>query len=177
MKKIVMVVLLALAGLSSAQAQNYVGGSLGYWHKNNGEEKGNQFTIAPEFGMELSERWGWGAELGYSYTHVTDQGDLQSLVINPYVRWTFKKWGIVDLFLDGTFGVSETWTSDENDDSLTGFMFGVKPGIGVKLAPHLKFESKLGFLGYSHDYYNDWNKRAFTCSVSNALTFGLFYTF
>ena len=103
--------------------------------RNNDVDK-TSFSITPDVGYNLSEKWAVGVELAYAH--------------NGYDGDKLKN-KIVRLFLDMGFGFS-TYKA-KHADSVNGFEIGVKPGLAVKLNDNFSFITKVGFAGYRDDYY------------------------
>lgn len=151
MKKIILLLFVACATIS-VNAQVYVGGTAGFWRSDKDDSEVTAFTISPEIGYNLSEKWAIGAELGYEYAKVEGlKNDI--LFINPYARYTYCETGIVRLFLDGGFGIASGKVN--GGDSETGFEIGIKPGVAIKLNDKFSLITKIGFLGYRDDYGTD----------------------
>ena len=188
MKKIILSLMVAFCSLA-ANAQVYVGGEAGLWR--NPDNNNTDFTIRPEIGYELSDKWDIGLSIGYAHNYDgnkkhTKYNKLNSFDVNPYARWTFAKLGPVNLFLEVGFGVETYKAKTGNDDievkedAHTAWNIGVKPGLSIDVAKHLQFITHVGFLGYrdSDDHYNDHKGDGFGFNLnSNDLTIGLLYQF
>lgn len=153
MKKIVLLMFVVCAALT-ANAQVYVGGSVGFWH--NDDADATSYKIIPEIGYNLSDKWALGMEIGYY--HAEDgifNGEIMPetnfFSVAPYARFIYYENGIVRLFLDGGFGFG-TYKIKDLGDSENGFEIGIKPGIAVKLNDRFSLISKIGFLGYRDEY-------------------------
>ena len=191
MKKIILTVAVAAAALS-ANAQAYIGGELGVWHDPDADK--TTFSIHPEVGYDLSEKWALGIDLGYNFGNTKKTAEVlghevasvttktHDFTINPYARWSFVKFGPAKLFLDMGFGidVQKEKVGDTSSDANTAWRVGVQPGIAVNLSKHVDFVAHLGFLGYcdSNDGKNSAYGNGFGFKVSgNDLTFGIEYHF
>ncbi|MDR2910440.1 MAG: porin family protein [Bacteroidales bacterium] len=112
MKKVFLMTVAVVLVTMNVNAQNkdnfWIGGSFGFASsKFDGTgNTGNSFTIHPEFGYNISDRWGIGlragieqvsAESTYSYN------ENQVFSIAPFARYTFLKWNILNIFADGGF--------------------------------------------------------------------------
>ena len=68
MKKIVMMAVMAVAALT-ANAQTWVGGEVGFTSSHvNGVGTSKEFSIKPEVGFGLNEKFDVAIALGYSYS-------------------------------------------------------------------------------------------------------------
>ena len=121
----------------------YVGGSLNVWRNSTGNT--TSFKVAPEVGYNFNETWALGAELDYSHNY---NGGLtkNSVIVAPYIRWSYCETGAVRLFLDGTAALGFVKVKD--GDTTKAGQVGLRPGIAVKLNDHFSFIAKYGFLGY-----------------------------
>ena len=188
MKKIILAALVALGSLT-ANAQIYVGGETGLWR--NADNNNTDFTLRPEIGYELNEKWDLGMALGFSHDYNgnkkhSNYTKMNAIEINPYARWTYAKLGPVNLFLEMGFGF-ETYKVKAGDDDVevkgdaqNAWNLGVKPGLSVNVAKHLQFITHLGFLGYrdSDDEFDAHKHDGFGFQLqSDNLTVGLLYKF
>ena len=99
MKKGLLLVVVMLATIAVKAQDIYVGGSLNVWRNSTGNT--TSFKVAPEVGYNFNETWALGAELDYSHNY---NGGLtkNSVIVAPYIRWSYCETGAVRLFLDGT---------------------------------------------------------------------------
>lgn len=172
MKKILMVVFVMMVVLS-AKAQIYTGGTLSLW--NDDDNNATSFTISPEIGYNLSEKWALGVTLGFAHAK-TDELNVNVFAIAPYARFSYYENKLVRLFVDGGFGFS-TAKEKKVDDAINGFEIGFKPGIAVKLNEHFSLVAKCGFLGYRDDYAVGGNNGYGFALTSEDLSFGFHYEF
>lgn len=190
MKKFLLTLMVAVFTLT-ANAQFYVGGETGLWR--NADKNNTDFTLRPEFGYNLNEKWDLGIGIGYThnYNGKSDHegyAKMNSFEVNPYARWTFAHVGPVNFFLEMGFGV-ETYKVKVGDDdkevkgdAQTAWNIGVKPGLSVDVAKHLQFITHVGFLGYrdsdDHFYDDSHAHDGFGFGVSSEdLTIGFVYKF
>lgn len=179
MKKLFLSLIVAIVTVS-ASAQVYVGGEAGLWR--NWDENETQFTLAPEIGYELSDKWSIGTFIGYVHDY-NDGVKVNGFLINPYARYTFAKTGIVSFFLDGgfDFATRKAKYDGHSSDALNSWGIGIKPGIKVSVAKNLDFIAHAGFLGY-RDHDDDLKlgtyDKGFGFSLhSSDLQFGFVYKF
>jgi opacity protein-like surface antigen len=144
MKKILMT-LAAVAVATTMNAQVYLGGTLGFTqdHASNSKVSTNMFTVSPEIGYNLNEKFAVGAALGYTYEGTTGAAHKNTWKINPYLRYTFVKAGNFSAFADGGLEYETAHTKGLKKNTNT-FGFRVNPGIAynvsekVTLVAHLK---------------------------------------
>lgn len=182
MNKIFTLLVLAVAAMS-ASAQCYLGGSFGFVR--DATENRSDFTIAPEIGYSINDKWSVGGTIQYDYTYY--QGATVNLFgLNPYARYTFCR--VADdklgFFVDGGFGfgvgsykAGKGW----NSESISTYNVGFKPGISYSFNKHCSVVAHIGFFGYQGGNdeakqfgYND--KFSFDFSSMN-LNFGFYYSF
>lgn len=176
MKKFFTMVALAAMTLT-ASAQVYVGGEVGLWRDYDANE--TSFTIKPEVGYNLSDKWGIGTVIGWDYGY-SDGVKVNGLVVAPYARYTAAKFGPVNVFLDGGFGFY-TYKVKDAGSSYNAWEVGIKPGVSVNLTEKLSFVSHIGFLGYRDADKGSavkWGTNGFGFDLDgNTVTFGLYYNF
>ena len=172
MKKIAVFLFVAMVALS-AKAQVYVGGSLGFWHNDDGKGKTTSI-IAPEIGYNINPKWSIGGTVILSHTKL-DKYNTNGFGIAPYARYSYYENERVRLFVDGGFGLSskKEFNSDEREG---GFEIGLKPGFSLKLNDKFSVLAKCGFLGYRDDYLMGEDGTGLSLSGEN-LSFGLYYQF
>jgi hypothetical protein len=164
MKKVILSAIFVMATIFGANAQThkwFIGGELGFWSSKiaNGtyldyvfipaDIKITAFSIAPEVGYNISDKFAVAASVNFTYTKVKindyweDQEAQKSsgFIINPYVRYSFLKKGIVSAFIDGSvaFGISD----------FKGLEAGIKPGVAVSLTERFSVAVHFGFIGYN----------------------------
>lgn len=191
MKKFFLTLLVAVSSLA-ANAQVYLGGEVGLWR--NSDDNHTQFTIKPEIGYNLSDKWALGIGIGFSHDYVGDKSDrhdiynmkVNTFAIDPYARWSYAKFGPVRLFLDMGFGLAASKTKyeigdrDTDDDALVSWRIGVSPGLAVRLCKNLDFIAHAGFLGYreSDGSFGPYGEQGFGFELSGYdLNFGVVYNF
>lgn len=190
MKKLLLLAAAALIGFGSASAKDitveldsskiFVGGAVGVWY--NQTEKYTQATILPEIGYNINKTWTVGAQLGYEYKGTSDIHN-NSLVFNPYARWTYLTAGMVQLFVDGgvDFSLGATGGKAAGDSKASAtFGIGFRPGVALNVNKHVSVVAHIGYLGYKGA--NDaavlaGAKKGFGFGLQNTLNFGFYYNF
>ncbi len=172
MKKVILAAMVAFSSLA-ANAQVWVGGSLGFDIASpEVGESTTTFTIAPEVGYTLNEKWDIAIALNDTYKSC-DGESANSISVEPYARYTFAQSGKASFFVDGGFGFGR-------EESLEGeeaesFHIGLRPGLKVALSEKFTLVTTTGWLGYKN--VKD-TKETFGFNVNNnALKFGLYYSF
>lgn len=209
MKKIMMT-LAAVAVAATMNAQVWVGGEVGFNSdkttvKNNGVSSSystNNFTIAPEIGYNLNEKWAVAMKIGF--THSEDNGAIMAMIqeaapglpingklmsntfsINPYARYTFVKAGNFSAFVDGGISFATIHVNNLSDqmNNISSFGVAVKPGIAYALSEKVGLVAHLGDLSFNTMWTKAKNvdvkvtNNKFNASFWNAISFGAYYNF
>lgn len=172
MKKLFLVLVLAFAGIFSANAQVWIGGGLGA-----GIQKDyTNLSISPEIGYAFNEHWhvALGANYEFTQTKMEVLGETittktNGLSLEPYVRYVATTIGDkFSLFFDltGDFGLIDR----------SGWAVSLRPGIAWMATDHWTAAFRFGFLGYDHGYYGIDNGFFLNCELV-APQFGLYYNF
>lgn len=177
MKKIILAAIVAASSLA-ANAQVWVGGSLGFnvTDKDNADKSEMIFQVAPEVGYSLNENWDVAVALDLSMLQNVNgvkDDNVTAFEVSPYARYTFAKSGIASFFVDGV--VSFGSYKPKGVDATTSFSIGLRPGVKVALSEKVCLVTAIGQLGYKSvkDEYNQ-----FGFAVDNtAINFGLYYAF
>ena len=182
MKKILLLAVVLFASLN-ASAQWYIGGSVGFGSvKPSGGDSEAVFSILPELGYQLNDKWSVGAKVGYHkgdgiaavINSTNTRVDLtEEFIIRPYARYSAITWDPVTLFFDGSLAFASVI------DRGTRFGLGVKPGIAIALTDHISFVTHLGFVGF--DTFSPkgggGSSTSFGVDFRNNCTFGVYYNF
>lgn len=178
MKKILLTALVAVAALT-ANAQVYVGGTLGFNSQNKlidqlggGDKSGTSFEIMPEIGYKLDDKMSLGIVIGFSTTNNTNMiseadktafgggvpanikldKSFNKFTVAPYFRYTFATWDRVSLFADAKLGFDY---AKHDDDKITTFGIFITPGVAVnfnKVSFVAKLGDGLGFASEKSDF-------------------------
>lgn len=153
MRKLFLVIAVVMAAVCAQAQQMYLGGSISLWR--NTDIDRTSFSIAPDFGYNLNERWAVGGELALAFNGKGDNGTQRStaFAIAPYARYSYYENKVIRLFLDMGLGFSTF--KEKHHDSVNGFEIGLKPGLAIKLTEQLSLITKVGFAGYRDDYYKN----------------------
>jgi outer membrane protein W len=207
MKKIMMT-LAAVAVAATMNAQVWVGGEIGFnadktTVKNNGVSNDvttNNFTIAPEIGYNLNEKWAVAMKIGF--VHSEDNGVIKSMIenagfnvagkamtnafsINPYARYTFFKAGNFSAFVDGGISYSTVHINNMSDvmNNINSFGVAINPGISYAVSEKVGLVAHLGDLSFNTSWTKAKNAdikvtdNKFNVSFWNAISFGAYYNF
>ena len=160
---------------TAMNAQGYIGGSLGFQTSSYDGESTTTWSIMPEVGYNLSDNWAIGVAVGYGQSG-KDENKIKKFTVSPYARLTVAKLSMVNVFIDGGVGYTNT---DYAGDKLNTFAVGLKPGVAVNLNDKLSFVAHFGFLGYQNDKWKDADKstNTFGLDIDNNVNFGLYLNF
>ena len=175
MKKILLTALVAVSALA-ANAQVWVGGSIGYNHYDIDGIKATKvdhFEIAPEVGYALSDKVDLAIKLAFTSDKTGGADAVTGFQVNPYVRYTFFQTGAVGFFLDGGFSVA----TSSVDGSKAQFGIGVAPGVKFAASDKVSFVARLGGLGYRMNEGNVDKAKRYGVDLNNNISFGLYYNF
>lgn len=167
MKKALLTLIIVLAGLLSAQAQVWIGGSV---DARFGKES-KSFSIAPDVGYCIPNTpFSIACALEYGGTFQTDETYTHSLIVSPYFRSNICDIGErFSLFVD--------LVSDIDVLEFGSFDVGLSPGISFNLTDHWSAEFSMGFLGYQRTK-GDTIEQSFVADFATvASSFGVYYNF
>lgn len=180
MKKILTFAIALIATVTASAEGWYAGGSVAFNRDITDNE--TEFIIMPEIGYNLTEKVAIGGVLGYDHTY--DNGiKLNLFKVAPYLRYTYFKSGIVNLFVDGgvEFGTGKAKFDGESSDAANVWGIGIKPGVSLNVSKNVSLIAHIGFLGYQGA--NDEAKSAgqpekFGIGLNgNDISIGFYYNF
>lgn len=168
MKKLFLTLVVAFAGILSANAQVWVGGSASAVA--NEHHKG--FTVAPEIGYSIpSTKWTVAVAANYAYDNYDaflGNVDVNNFILSPYVRYSVCNIEKFAMFLDltGDFGLS----------GHDGYRVGLQPGIAWMPTKHWTAAFRFAFIGYNKCGF--YGEEGFNMNfATSAPAFGLYYNF
>ncbi|MBR6439691.1 MAG: outer membrane beta-barrel protein [Bacteroidales bacterium] len=194
MKKL-FITLAFVAAAFFAQAQLFVGGSLGFnstkdplHYQGNvaNVEKVTTISVLPTVGFMFADNMGVGADFGMVYTKekpaTGDDVKTTEFVIAPFFRYVFAEvdnftfYG--DLKADLKFGKIKGM-GDDIKTSTVGF--GIVPGMSYSLTDNISMVASLNILrlGYTQTKVGDDKEKAFGFGVNEntPINLGFVYTF
>jgi hypothetical protein len=155
MKKVILVVLVAVAGVLSTNAQYYAGGSLNFGINTDKPKDGKKttassFGIAPEVGYSLSQDLDLG--LAFNFNTSKNASDLKSSgwKIAPYARYSFVEFGRFsvlgkgEIFFGGATRETNEGVKIKNESTVFGL--AITPVLKYSLSDHFDLLSNLNFL-------------------------------
>lgn len=175
MKKIFIAAMVAVSALN-ANAQTWVGGSIGFTtkHVNGTENNTNTFSITPEIGSAIDDNMDVAVALGYTHNN----GKVNTWSIQPYLRYKFVKEGNFTAFLDGGIKYSTEHTNgfDKNKNYMG---VNIAPGIAYAVSSNVSLVAHLGDgLKYGHTWTEGISREnKFALDLFNGVSFGAYYNF
>ena len=204
MKKIMMIAAMMVAAVS-ANAQVWIGGEVGFntstnTVKVNGvstDETTNNFTIAPEIGYNLSDKWAVAVKVAFAHSGNNAQvaalvanwglnnATTNAFAINPYARYTFVKSGNFSAFVDGGVAYSTIHINGTSDvlGNINQVKVGFNPGVAYAISPKVGLVAHLGDLSYESTWCKAKNvdvkvsEGKFNIGLWNSISFGAYYNF
>ncbi|MBR6588945.1 MAG: outer membrane beta-barrel protein [Bacteroidaceae bacterium] len=170
MKKIFLTLMVMVAAVA-ANAQVWVGGSLGFRTFSEAEGAATKTTldIKPEVGYDLSEDWSIAIALGYSMDKPEEGDAISTISVNPYARYNVIKAGNFKAFLDGGFGF-------ESADEVNDWNIAIKPGIAYSLNENFCIVGHLGD-GLIYRGGDTKSQNGIALDIFNGVSFGVYYAF
>lgn len=149
MKKL-LIAIAAIAMSITANAQGFVGGTLGldvaHTSSDGASATVTTFQIAPEVGYHFNDTWAVGLQFAYGLT-ASDAPSVNQIQVMPYVRATFASAGIVDFFAE--LGAGYTHASCDGA-SAGGFVSALRPGMAINFTDKFSVIARTNLLEYSH---------------------------
>jgi hypothetical protein len=209
MKKIMMIAAMMVAAVS-ANAQVWIGGEVGFNTSTNTvkvsgvstDETTNNFTIAPEIGYNLSDKWAVAVKVAFAHSGNNAQvaalvanwginnATTNAFAINPYARYTFVKSGNFSAFVDGGIGYISTHVNGTSDflNNINQIKVGINPGVAYAISPKVSLVAHLGDLSYQNtwckvkeidafDFDYKVSQGKFNIGLWNSISFGAYYNF
>ena len=170
---------------TNASAQDYVGGSVSFisnsTYLTTADTKSNTFTfsIAPDLGWELGEKWAVGIRptlgIGRSMNGLLDSRTL-TLGVNPYARYNFLNINRFGFWAEGgselTFSqISRTdGGNNPHKNKMTDYGIRILPVLTYQIGNHVSLETRLNICSlamFGHHHYDDDSPAydSFSCSL------------
>lgn len=160
-KFIIAVIAALLVGSTSANAQFYLGGGLGFGSTNDKFH----ISISPDLGYNLTNHFAVGGRLSY------DSG-VNRFGVTPYARLNIlKRESLIRLManLEAPF----KWASNYSSRGIY-----LRPGLSVRVAPNIRIEGLFGYFGWGSvtsegSTSNGWQYTIGSNSTSLGVVIGL----
>jgi len=179
MKKLLLIIFMALCTVA-VQAQFYVGGTLGASVESNsiaGESHTKQtYSIAPEFGYNITPVWAIGVSFGALYTSVGGDNDYTALGVSSYLRATFANVGRVHFFAEAAFSHEKT-KEQTSHVKVDGWGLGLCPGVRIDLTDKLQLVGRTTLFQYAEAGEKDFKVKQTGFAIGNNLELGMQFNF
>ncbi|MDR0863457.1 MAG: hypothetical protein LBO74_00815 [Candidatus Symbiothrix sp.] len=177
MKKTVLIMFVAFLGLAYANAQTYVGGSLGIGSTTNKPKSGEKtttssFSFNPEVGYSLDEKSDIGIELLFG-TKKEGKAKTSAYGASPYFRYSIAEFGqFAILGKASLYVLGDKSKANSSADELksTAFGLGVTPILAYNLSDRIVLLANLNFLGLN---FNQTSRKSGDYDLGTSTNFGL----
>jgi hypothetical protein len=157
MKKVVLIMCVAVSSMLSANAQFYLGGSLNLGSTVNKPENGDKTTVStltlnPELGYTVIQDLELGGSLLISNHEDAQDCKSTEWSISPYARYSFVEfgkfsvWGQAGLLLGGSSYERIEGGGNKVDYSTSELGLNIVPVLKYSLSNHFDLISRLNFL-------------------------------
>lgn len=174
MKKLFFIACFALAAVTAANAQWYVGGNVSYARSSSTSERTGQeksettntgFEITPRVGYIFNDRWSVGLGLGYKFAKQAE-GDNESkqdaYSVSPYARFNVFYFGPFSIAAEAMagYGKSKFRPMDPSVKSSGADVFSAKlsPVLELDASKNLTLECRLDFFSIGY-YSSKWTAK------------------
>lgn len=145
MKKVFSFAAAVLLSLS-ASAQVYVGGGLGFKYQHvEGGGNATAFSLVPEVGYCINEKFAVGAQVGMDYIKVKGADGQTGWLADAYGRYTFGEVGSVKFF--GELALGYEWCR-VNGVTPGNFTIALRPGASVALSEKCSLVGRFDIMSY-----------------------------
>lgn len=181
MKRLLIVALMAICVLPLS-AQRWIGGSLWINNEKSDGIKSTDFSIYPEFGYQLNERWGVGVDLFWTKSFAENEGTMTKyrpymVGLGPFVRYTLVETGKLKFFSDARLNY-EYADGRETIARYTNAMgAGLRLGATYDLTERLSLYSTFGRAGYNYTWSGENHMGEFSFNLTSAVSIGLYVKF
>lgn len=158
MRKLLVLALMVLLAQGVMAKQWFIGGGVGY---SSIDDVSTAYTITPEVGYMLNDKWDVGLDLGYSSMDYDDDtlDDLSRFTVAPFARYNLVQFGSFNVLLKGSVGLH---MDEEGDVDGTLFFINVLPMVTYDISESVSLFANLNFLGVnlesgSGDLYDGTN--------------------
>jgi hypothetical protein len=177
MKKTVFIMFVAFLGVAYANAQTYVGGSLGFSSTTNDPKSGSKTTVSaysfdPEIGYNLDPKLDIGLEL---LLGAKKDGDTKSSAFgaSPYLRYSLLEFGQFSVLGKASLfvvGGSTKANANAIENKTTSFGLNVAPILAFNLTEHISLLANLNFLSLN---FIQTNRKVGSTDLGKSTGFGL----
>ncbi len=159
MKKSLLAMLFAVALAVPAMAEGmWLGGSLSYENTNVKDGVSvTEWEIAPEFGMNLNEKWDLGLAISYGYGQQAETvegvlNDVTKMGIAPFVRYKLMEIGSFNFYAKGSIFYTNS-KYGQSDFKVDSYGIAIAPVVEYMINDSWSISAILNFaeISYQHD--------------------------
>ncbi|MDI1257609.1 MAG: outer membrane beta-barrel protein [Flavobacterium sp.] len=186
-KKIILIIMLSIAGYANAQKGTYlVMGTVGFNTNKieNGtvESKSTTFSLEPKVGYQFTDHWTLGLAASYSHnTNDNSSGTNNEAKTRVYSAGVFARYTqpLTEMFsvygdLTTSFNNTKTkYAATGNDYTLNGFGLNFTPAIYMNLKNNFGLNFGFGGLNYGHSSGDGDTTSGFNVDFGSSFTMGV----
>lgn len=178
MNKKLFLLLLMASCLTAASAQVWLGGEMSYQmtdlHTNHsGTNTEHEFSIVPEIGFNLNEKWGVATQLRFEHGYGGNHDMTNSFIIRPYVRYFWAHYDKWHILTDGGLFFSSTHSCG-TDENINSFGVFFSPGISYSLNDRFGLEAHLGDITWRNKNVDDFKENNFSLMINTEFSIGFY---
>jgi hypothetical protein len=160
------------------KGQWLVGGSAGFNHSSQGDDKQTDISIAPDAGYFVINQLAVGLAPTFDYTKTktksgstTISGSSTTYSLAPFVRYYFMPSGEqVNIFADASYGFGSSKV--KGGSSVSANYYQIKAGPAIFLTPNTALELALYYRSFGGDAYPDDRNNNFGLSAGFQIHLG-----
>jgi hypothetical protein len=173
MKNMITFCALLLFGLTTQlNAQFILGGNIGFNSSTTTDERGGDETefktttinVIPRLGYAFGDNWA-GLDVGImnikeEASGILDNENTANLIsITPFFRHIQKPTDNFGIWIEAQAGAAfgKSQNNGEDDEKISAFGVGIRPGVIFFIGEHLSFEASFGRLGFNQTTLTDAN--------------------
>lgn len=177
MKRILIIIIMAVCLCSNADAQVFFGGELSKYKLNTAGNR-NYRSITPSIGYQY-HKLAFGMVFSYRKVYASHSIKDKAVELYPFIRYYYFKQNNLSLYIEANFAYSIHKTDYDNysyhNDERYRAVY-LCPGIQYHLSPRCAAVATLGLIGYSDSYW--YGFKDFGCSFGlGASTLSFYYYF
>lgn len=177
MEKIILALMILVA--TKAQAQVFVGGTVGFNSIHNGETGTTQSVVkvSPGIGITLTGKWSFC----FGLTYLNKEDEYSKFYVSPSMRYTAFSLGSVSFILDTGFdyATGRDKSREQGNQKFQECNVNIKPGIVLCFSDRVWFVAHIAQLGYN---WTKWERTKPTTALGGGIDMdhidmGLYFSF
>ncbi|GAB4026703.1 hypothetical protein [Spirosoma koreense] len=168
MKKVILSLLLTVAGLVGAQAQSntlLVYGSVGFDSQKVSGGTVSSYNVSPAVGYQWNDNWTAGVNLDIAGSKTVSSSTTSTVSVGPFIRYTQP--------LAGIFAIYGQFNANVLGGHASGFQGTFFPAIGVNLKNSFALNFSFGSLSFSSQKIDGVSANAFHLGFGSGAGFGI----